>query len=61
MEKILEKLLAIIESRTAWTIIVIFATNLLQVYGHYLTPDQLLLINGFLSALAIYFRITPRA
>ena len=59
MNNFLTQLTTALKSRTFWTIVVVFALNTVQVYGHYFQPDFMTLLNGILGALAVYFKITP--
>jgi len=57
----MQSLLNIFKSRTNWVIIITFALNAVQYLAPFVPADSLLLINSILSALAVYFRINPRA
>jgi hypothetical protein len=46
-------------SRTFWTLVVMCVYNILNVYGHYLSPSLSDLVNIVLSAVAGYFKISP--
>ena len=53
------KLITILKSRTNWTLVIMFAFNVLNAFGHYLPADLTTLINGILTSLAVYFKINP--
>jgi len=54
------KIFKIFQSRTVWTIIVLFVINGVGGIKEFIPSDLIPLINGILSALAIYFRVSQR-
>ena len=50
----------ILKSRTVWTIIIMLGMTTLETAHNFLSPDQFLLAQSILSALAVYFRINPK-
>jgi len=49
-----------LKSRTVLTIVILFGLTAIQVYQGVLEPNLYLLLSGFLSALAVYFRINVK-
>lgn len=47
----------VIQSKTFWTVVVMFGTYTINAYGHFLSPELITLITGLLSAVAVYFKI----
>lgn len=61
LNSLLTSIIKSIKSRTVITILVIVATNIVNAFAQYLTPEQMALITAILSALAVYYRINPQA
>lgn len=55
----MNKLSQALTSRTVWTIIVTLGFSVSNTYAHYLSPEAATLVTGILSALAVYFKISP--
>ena len=52
-------LLTIIKSRTTWTIVLIFILGGFQAVSDLMPTNLFVLINGLLSAIAVYFKLNP--
>lgn len=52
-------LLKALTSRTVWAIVVMFAIGGLQATQSFFTPDQFIALQGALSLLATYFKLSP--
>lgn len=52
-------LIKALTSRTVWTIAVMFALGGLQATQSFFTTDQFVALQGALSLLATYFKISP--
>jgi len=52
-------LIKALTSRTVWTIAVMFVLGGLQATQSFFTPDQFVALQGALSLLATYFKISP--
>lgn len=50
----------VFKSRTVLTIVLMFVIGGFQAVEPFLTQDVFMMVNGFLSVLAVYFRIDPR-
>lgn len=55
----MEKLLKLMKSRTFWTIVFMFVFNGYQAVAGFFTPEVNVVVNGVLSLLATYFKISP--
>ncbi len=55
----MEKFLKMFQSKTVWTIAAIFLFNGLTAIHSMVGGDTAFVINGILSALAIYFKLNP--
>jgi membrane protein DedA with SNARE-associated domain len=50
----------IFKSRTVWTVVAIMVLNNFQIVQPFMPDELYVLINGILSALAVYFRVFPK-
>lgn len=57
----MNKFTQLFKSRTFWTLAVMVAYNILNVYGHLLSPSLSDLVNLILGALVSYFHVNPSA
>lgn len=55
----MSKFSQIFQSRTFWTLVVMCVYNIINVYGHLLSPSLSSLVNLVLGAVATYFKINP--
>lgn len=60
LNTLIQKATAVLKSRTVITLLFLFATNLVSVFGAHLNPSSLGLLNGVLALLAAYFRIDSK-
>lgn len=56
----LDKIYTAIRSRTVWTIVLMFIVNGVAGVHNMIPPEAVTYADLFLSACAIYFRVTPR-
>lgn len=49
-----------IQSRTVWTIAVMFVIGGVQALESVMSPETFVVVQGALSLLAAYFRVNPR-
>ena len=61
MIRLLYKLVSSLKSRTVWMIILMFAVSGFAGIREFLSEPVFLLIEGILGALAIFFRVKPKA
>jgi len=54
------KIAKLFQSRTVWTIVVLFIINGVGGIRDFIPPNLLPLIDGLLSILAVYFRANPK-
>lgn len=57
---ILETLVSMLKSRTVWTVLVMMAVTQVQFLQPFMSVELFALVQSILSALAIYFRVTPK-
>lgn len=55
----MSKFLQLYHSRLFWTILAWVVYNILQTYGHYLSPSLSVLVNTIFGGLTTYFHINP--
>lgn len=55
----MNKFTQMFSSRTFWTLVVMVIYNILNVYGHLLSPSLSDLVNLILGALVTYFHLNP--
>jgi len=55
------KILDVLKSRTVLTIVLLFLINGVAGVQEFIPAEHLALVNAFLSALAIYFRVNVQA
>ena len=49
-----------LKSRTVWTVVFMFALNIVQAFEQSIPSDTYMLVNGLLTTLAVYFRVNPQ-
>lgn len=52
--------ISILKSRTVWTVLVMMAVTQVQFLQPFMSVELFALVQSILSALAIYFRVTPK-
>ena len=57
----LETLKKALTSRTVWTLVFMVLANVLNLLSGVLSPETLTLVTTILGALAVYFRLNPKA
>lgn len=61
MNKTFQKVLNVLGSRTVQVLVLVVATNAVNLYSDVFTQEQLTFLTTVLSALAVYFRVNPQA
>lgn len=57
---IVQTIVAMLKSRTVWTVLVMMAVTQVQVLQPFMSVELFALVQSILSALAVYFRVTPK-
>jgi len=55
----IDKIIKALSSRTVWSVIVLVAINIVNLFGSYLPVDLVALLSSILGAMAVYFKVNP--
>jgi hypothetical protein len=55
----LKKINKALSSRTVWTLVIMVATNIVNLGVDVMSPELVVLVNSVLGALAVYFKVNP--